>query len=225
MCWHASWVVCVSHAYCHRALVRWLTLLPCVNPLAATGHTSIDIQAARQQHVPFSTAAASSIRRHQAVPQQPTAQLAQHPGTAAAAPGSVKLAATVQPLSVLHVRGKSGLKHTKQLLDCWVQHPEWPQLTVIGPMPNEQISGADAKRYMAAPNIRVPKPGRQQGECVHGGWGIGSGVLLGCGFAARASTHRKLVAAAPCAGRWHLPAFCVTMRYSHKLRACMLLVG
>jgi hypothetical protein len=186
-------------------LVRWVTLPPCANPLAATGHTSIDIQAARQQLAPSSTAAASSIRRHQAVPQQPTAQPAQHPGrAAAAAPGSVKLAAAVQPLSVLHVRGKSGLKHTKQLLDCWIQHPEWPQLTVIGPMPNEQISGAHAKRYMAAPNIRVPNPGKQQGEWVDAGWVCG---LLG-GGATGASTQRKLGAAALVLLVPRLPASC-----------------
>lgn len=86
----------------------------------------------------------------------------------------------MQPLSVLHVRGKSGLKHTKQLLDCWLQHPEWPQLTVVGPMPNEQISGADAKKYMAAPNIRVPSPGKQQGWCTVGGLVGGMGVLCCC---------------------------------------------
>jgi hypothetical protein len=70
---------------------------------------------------------------------------------------------------VLHVRGKSGLKHTKQLLDCWLQHPEWPRLTVIGPMPNEQITGTEAKAYMAAANIHVPQPGKQQGELE---WGV-----------------------------------------------------
>lgn len=32
----------------------------------------------------------------------------------------------------LHVRGKSELKHTAQLLDCWARHPDWPTLTVIG---------------------------------------------------------------------------------------------
>lgn len=132
------------------------------------------------------------------MPQQPTAQ---QPG-AAAATGSVKLAAAVQPLSVLHVRGKSGLKHTKQLLDCWLQHPQWPQLTVIGPMPNEQISGADAKRYMAAPNIRVPKPGKQQGECVDGGLGVGDGFwgvagLVEVAAGASSGTDAKQYMAAP----------------------------
>jgi hypothetical protein len=53
---------------------------------------------------------------------QPAAAAAEHPG-------------------FLHVRGKSTLKHTRQLLDCWMQHPEWPQLTVVGPMPNEHVSG------------------------------------------------------------------------------------
>jgi len=78
--------------------------------------------------------------------------------------GKAKVAAAVQPLSVLHIRGKSSLKHTKQLLDCWLQHPDWPRLTVVGPMPNEQITGAEAQRYMAAPNIHVPNPGKTQGR-------------------------------------------------------------
>jgi hypothetical protein len=73
-------------------------------------------------------------------------------------------------LLFLHVRGKSGLKHTKQLLDCWMQHPEWPQLTVIGPMPNEQITGAEARRFMAAPNIHAPNPGKAQGRVALNVW-------------------------------------------------------
>jgi hypothetical protein len=77
-----------------------------------------------------------------------------------------QLAAAVAPLAALHVRGKSGLKHTKQLLDCWVRHPMWPVLTVVGPMPNEQISGSAARAFMAAANVRVPQPGRARGAWV-----------------------------------------------------------
>ncbi|KAJ1568089.1 hypothetical protein HK405_003676 [Cladochytrium tenue] len=32
----------------------------------------------------------------------------------------------------LHAYGRSGRKHTRQLLDCWLQHPEWPALDVVG---------------------------------------------------------------------------------------------
>ena len=38
-----------------------------------------------------------------------------------------------QPLSyenIVHFRGKSGQRHTKELLDVWARHPEWPQLRV-----------------------------------------------------------------------------------------------
>jgi hypothetical protein len=36
-------------------------------------------------------------------------------------------------------------------------------------MPNEQITGTEAKAYMAAANIHVPQPGKQQGELE---WGV-----------------------------------------------------
>jgi hypothetical protein len=32
----------------------------------------------------------------------------------------------------LHVKGDSGTKHTAELLECWLQHPEFPLLTIIG---------------------------------------------------------------------------------------------
>lgn len=86
-------------------------------------------------------------------------------------------AAAVSPIhadysQVLHVKGKSDLKHTAQLLECWAQHPEFPMLTVIGqssvkddvtqkvlsgsvqniqllPKPAEDAAAADAVRDMA----------------------------------------------------------------------------
>ena len=36
---------------------------------------------------------------------------------------------------VLHVKGKSGLKHSRQVLECWATHPSWPLLTVVGDVP------------------------------------------------------------------------------------------
>lgn len=79
---------------------------------------------------------------------------------------TAQFAAAVEPIAALHVRGKSSLKHTKQLLDCWLKHPEWPQLTVLGPMPNEQITLEDTRRYLAAGNIVAPRPGKLAGDCV-----------------------------------------------------------
>jgi hypothetical protein len=32
----------------------------------------------------------------------------------------------------IHVKGKSGLKQTRETLDCWAKHPEWPPLVVVG---------------------------------------------------------------------------------------------
>jgi hypothetical protein len=137
--------------------------------LLFAGHTSVDPLALLGANKP--SPPVSKKAHPGATPQQ-----LEHPRQSKSRPldsqaasrqqGTGSVAAAVQPLSMLHVRGKSGLKHTKQLLDCWLQHPEWPQLTVIGPMPNEQITGTEAKRYMAAPNIHVPQPGKQQGECI-----------------------------------------------------------
>jgi hypothetical protein len=31
-----------------------------------------------------------------------------------------------------HSFGHSGLKGTRQLLDCWIKHPEWPSITILG---------------------------------------------------------------------------------------------
>jgi hypothetical protein len=66
---------------------------------------------------------------------------------------------------VLHVRGKSSLKHSKELLECWLGHPEWPQLVFVGPVPNPQVNMTLAKRVAAAANIRVMASGP-----VTGGW-------------------------------------------------------
>jgi glycosyltransferase involved in cell wall biosynthesis len=34
--------------------------------------------------------------------------------------------------SFYHGKGRSGLKGTAQLIECWVRHPEWPILTIVG---------------------------------------------------------------------------------------------
>lgn len=77
---------------------------------------------------------------------------------------TVQLAAAADTVLALHVRGKSSLKHTKQLLDCWLTHREWPKLTVVGPMPNEQITLQQTAEYMGAGNIGVPRAGKFYGE-------------------------------------------------------------
>lgn len=89
-------------------------------------------------------------------------QPAQHGGGDSTA-AQQYLAAGVESVTALHIRGKSSLKHTKQLLDCWLTHPEWPKLTVLGPMPNEQITLQETKMYLAAGNTVVPRPGKVTG--------------------------------------------------------------
>jgi hypothetical protein len=129
---------------------------------------------------PRQTAAAASFTLSAPPSRQAGRQAPNQGGTGgpeAPGPPALPVAATGQPLRAIHVRGKSGLKHTKQLLDCWLQHPDWPILTVVGPLPNEQISSSEAKRYMAAANVRVPRPGKPNGEGLPGsplGWaGLG----------------------------------------------------
>jgi hypothetical protein len=76
------------------------------------------------------------------------------PASEPAAPAAATAAAAAPPLpaspdygSFLHVRGKSELKHTAQLLDCWSRHPEWPTLTVLGCV---ALSGASRGTVMPA---------------------------------------------------------------------------
>jgi hypothetical protein len=55
----------------------------------------------------------------------------------------------------LHVKGKSGLKHTRQLLECWRGRPDLPTLTVVG-----RFSWDEVKESVNAPNIVLyPKVG------------------------------------------------------------------
>jgi hypothetical protein len=62
----------------------------------------------------------------------------------------------------LHVRGKSGLKHSRQLLECWLKHPEFPLLTVIG---NSPINESQTQEALKASNIRLlPKPGAKKAQ-------------------------------------------------------------
>jgi hypothetical protein len=88
----------------------------------------------------------------------------QRPGSSSSdSAAGLALAAAAEPVAALHVRGKSSLKHTKQLLDCWLTHPEWPTLTVVGPFPNEQVSLQMTKQVQAAGNVRLARPGKAAG--------------------------------------------------------------
>lgn len=40
----------------------------------------------------------------------------------------------------IHVKGKSGLKQTRVVLDCWAKHPEWPPLVVVGKASDEELT-------------------------------------------------------------------------------------
>jgi hypothetical protein len=84
---------------------------------------------------------------------------------------------------VLHVRGKSSLKHSRELLECWLSHPEWPQLVFVGPLPNPQVNTSLTKAVQAAGNIRVLASGP-----VTGGWRNSSPVLHGCCVTSPSST-------------------------------------
>lgn len=42
----------------------------------------------------------------------------------------------------IHVKGKSGLKQTRVVLDCWAKHPEWPPLLVVGKASDEELTPA-----------------------------------------------------------------------------------
>jgi hypothetical protein len=89
-----------------------------------------------------------------------------------------------EPLRALHVRGKSGLKHTAELLACWFEKsrgegggggstpstttaPSWPMLDMVGPLPNPQVPESLARRYLAA-NVRLPLEQRAPGPAGGG---------------------------------------------------------
>ncbi|WIA22750.1 hypothetical protein OEZ86_009707 [Tetradesmus obliquus] len=52
-------------------------------------------------------------------------------------------------LSFLHIKGRSPLRHTQQLLRCWASQPEFPRLTVVGAFTWDEV-----KEYGDAINIR-----------------------------------------------------------------------
>jgi hypothetical protein len=59
----------------------------------------------------------------------------------------------------LHVKGKSGLKHTRQVLECWARHPDLPHLTVIGRELLDGIGDATRAALVAAENVvLLPTP-------------------------------------------------------------------
>eukprot|EP00775_Hariotina_reticulata_P003163 gene3163-3441_t len=166
-------VLCKVHR-CEQLMQKYLQDIGSNASVVYTGHTSVDPTAVLQKAP--ATAHASGLvtaaSRPSAAPASST--LDAPPSKQAFSQQAIKvsatsnplflpIAATAQPLKALHVRGKSGLKHTKQLLDCWMQHPEWPMLTVVGPMPNEQITTAESTKYMAAANVWVPRPGKHKG--------------------------------------------------------------
>ncbi|KAJ3008017.1 UNVERIFIED_CONTAM: hypothetical protein HDU68_003263 [Siphonaria sp. JEL0065] len=50
----------------------------------------------------------------------------------------------------LHIHGTSGRKHTRELYNCWKEHPEWPKLTIIG--------NKDKQEYETDPPTEGPMP-------------------------------------------------------------------
>lgn len=64
--------------------------------------------------------------------------------------GNGALAATRTPLRALHVAGRSEHKGTRQVIDAWARHPEWPELTVV-----QRILDAGSALYAPRlPNVR-----------------------------------------------------------------------
>jgi glycosyltransferase involved in cell wall biosynthesis len=55
-----------------------------------------------------------------------------------------------KPIGFLHVAGRSWQKGTRPLIDLWLQHPEWPVLTVVQ---NAKTYGQSGVKAVAAPNI------------------------------------------------------------------------
>eukprot|EP00877_Chromochloris_zofingiensis_P001675 jgi/Chrzof1/11508/UNPLg00441.t1 len=61
----------------------------------------------------------------------------------------------------LHVKGKCGLKHTQQLIECWADRPDFPLLTVVGDVTYELQS---RQRALNARNMRfIPQPAASHG--------------------------------------------------------------
>lgn len=155
---------------CQELMAPYLSGLGTGAQLMLTGHTSLDpaavaALAARDRSGGSNVAWPLARPPPQQQEQQP-APAAQSAPDMSTSPDVNRLLAGPDYNRFLHVRGKSSLKHTHQLLDCWARHPEWPTLTVVGPLPNPQVSISDARRFMAAPNIQVPYPGKPNGACL-----------------------------------------------------------
>jgi len=58
--------------------------------------------------------------------------------------------AQLRSVGALHVKGKSGLKHTAQLLRCWGGRPDLPRLVVVGELSLKEAREGGALR---APNV------------------------------------------------------------------------
>lgn len=57
----------------------------------------------------------------------------------------------------LHVKGRSGLKHTRQLLECWRERPDLPTLTVVGRFSwNEVKDSVKARNMVLYPKVCGP---------------------------------------------------------------------
>jgi hypothetical protein len=90
----------------------------------------------------------------------------------------------------LHVKGKSGLKHTRQLLECWGGRPDLPMLHVVGRFTWDEVEGV-----AAAKNIRLyPNVGLGGVLWVGVGWCEGAwGLRLAC----TPTHHAKRTAPSP----------------------------
>lgn len=58
-----------------------------------------------------------------------------------------------RPVSALHIAGRSPYKGTKLVLDLWMEHPEWPKLTIVQRRIDEQSEFYE--KSSVRPNIDV----------------------------------------------------------------------
>jgi hypothetical protein len=62
------------------------------------------------------------------------------------------------------VKGKSGLKHTGQLLECWGEHPEFPTLHVVGRFTLDEVRAVvNASNVVVYPKVRPQSLGARDG--------------------------------------------------------------
>uniref|UniRef100_A0A383W5Q1 Glycosyl transferase family 1 domain-containing protein n=1 Tax=Tetradesmus obliquus TaxID=3088 RepID=A0A383W5Q1_TETOB len=139
--------LCKTH-FCFRLMQQHIKQQHWNSTVWYTGHTSSDVLVTSgQQQQQQQQQQEQQQQQQQQQQEQQKEQQEQHRPAKVAADYS----------QFLHVRGKSGLKHSRELLDCWLKHPEFPLLTVVGNSPTDE---PQTQKVLKASNIQLlPKPG------------------------------------------------------------------